>query len=130
MLENNALSVVITSLAACCHMTWYHTSWSQAISRLIAIVIIFLKIAAEDGVKRRGRYKEYLRHHNPYRVGAARTRHQRRNSRKTDPVPDKPQSVNNGSFPEFKGKEVFQFCDQCNKSTLLLSNTSLVCVSI
>ena len=78
----------------------------------------FLNMAAADGVKRRGRYKEYLRHHNPYRVEAARTRHRRRNCRKTDPLPDKPKSVDNKSFPEFKGKEVFQFRDQCNESSL------------
>lgn len=73
---------------------------------------------AAQAVKRREQYKEYLRYHNPYSVEAAGTQHGRHNSRKTDPVPDKPKSDINGSFPEFKGKEGFQFCDQCSESTL------------
>ena len=58
------------------------------------------------------------------------TRHRERNSRKTDPVPDKPQSVNNGSFPEFKGKEVFQFHDQSNESTRSSSLEHIIDVCI
>ena len=62
---------------------------------------------ADEGPNRRRRYKEYMRHHNPYKFEAARRSRRRLGCRKPDPNSN---SGNNRSDPESKIREVFN-CD-------------------
>lgn len=62
---------------------------------------------ADEGPNRRRRYKEYMRHHNPYKFEAARRSRRRLGCRKPDP---NSKSGNNRSDPESKIREVFN-CD-------------------
>ena len=66
-------------------------------------------MAAEDRVKWRGWYKEYLLHHNPYRVEAARTRHRGCNSRKTTLYQITHRALIMEVFLSLKGKKFFNF---------------------
>ena len=62
---------------------------------------------ADEGPKRRRRYREYMRHHNPYEFEAARRSRRRLACRKPDPISN---SGNNRSDPESDDREVIN-CD-------------------
>ena len=109
-------------------------SRSQAVSWLIAIVIILLKMAAKDAVKRskRATYKEYI-----YAIIIrTESKQQGQDIKGVTAKKPIPYQINHRAlimevFPGLKGKKSFNFTiDQCNESTLLLLKTSLMCVSI
>ena len=77
-IENDALFHEVTLLAAKCHVTFWvtsfhHTGSLEASNRSTNMA----DHAAERRQKPRGRYKEYLRHHNPYKFKAARRANRR-----------------------------------------------------
>ena len=73
-------------------------------------------VAAEHKQKRRGHYKEYLRHCNPYKFKAARRTNCRKlNSQTNDPNSTISRGDFNKSDTEFNDSDVFMtYCDDSN----------------
>lgn len=74
-------------------------------------------MADDRGRYRRGRYKEYLRHHNPYKFEAARRKNRRLNRQKADSCSAAHQSGVNDKEPEIDSGEFEVMC-ACDESTL------------